>query len=164
MKMDLPDSPPPETAAPLQRRRVSRLAMYAIWSVAVLMIAAALYALLRSSPAAAADPASTVHQQAGIRMDWSISQYPAVALQNNGFRLRLIDANNQPLTGAGIGVKLEMLDMLCGDYTFELRETSPGVYEGDGVPLMAGLWRATATVHPETGEPYKVDRTLKAVY
>lgn len=162
--MDLTESLPPETAAPLARRRPNRMAMYALWTLAVLLIASSLYALLRSSSASAADPASTSHHQAGIRMDWSIRQYPAVVLQNNGFQLRLLDSSDQPITDALIGVKLEMLDMLCGDYTFELRETSPGVYEGDGVPLMPGLWRATAYIQPETGESYMVQRTLKAVY
>lgn len=164
MEKDLPESPPPESEAPLQVRRVSRMVTYALLAAAIILIAASLHALLQMSPAAAADPASTSHHQAGVRMDWSIRQYPAVALQNNGFQLRLLDSSDQPVTGSRIGVKLEMLDMLCGDYTFELRETSPGVYEGEGVPLMPGLWRATASIQPEMGESYKVHRTLKAVY
>ncbi|MDF2836280.1 MAG: YtkA-like protein [Paenibacillus sp.] len=153
----------PEAASPLPQHRASRMAMYSLWAVGILILAAAMYALLRSS-SAAADPALTKHHQAGYRLEWSISQYPAVALRDNGFRLQLLDASDQPLSGAKIGIKLEMLDMLCGDYNFELRETSPGVYEGDGVPLMPGLWRATAAVQPEKGDPFKVDRTLKAVY
>jgi hypothetical protein len=162
--MAMLESPLPDAAAPLPQRRANRMMLYGLWAVAIIFLAAALFAVLRSSPAAAADPASTKHQQAGMTLEWSISRYPAVALSDNGFRLQMLDASNQPLSGAKIAVKLEMLDMLCGDYAFELRETSPGVYEGEGVPLMPGLWRATATVQPADGDSFQVDRTLKAVY
>lgn len=138
---------------------------YIIWASAFILIGAVLIALLRSSPAAAADPAVTIHTEDDMMTEWSILQYPAVVLQNNGFRLHMTNSGTKdPLEGATINVKLAMLDMICGDYDFELRESNPGIYEGDGVPLMPGLWRATAFVKTPNGDSFIIVRTLKAEY
>lgn len=148
-----------------EMERPVRLKTYIIWASVFILIGAILIALLRSSPAAAADPAVTIHTEVNLTTEWSILQYPAVVLQQNGFRLRMTNSKtNEPLEGATINVKLAMLDMICGDYDFELRESSPGIYEGDGVPLMPGLWRATAVVKTPYGDSLTIVRTLKAEY
>ncbi|MDQ6421595.1 hypothetical protein RB620_19395 [Paenibacillus sp. LHD-117] len=144
--------------------RPARKSHYLVWALVLAAIGLALFWTLRTAPASAADPAATEHRQDGIAIQWTIAQYPAAVLKNNPFTLRLQDASGNLVEGAMIDVKMEMLDMVCGDYVFELRETSPGVYEGSGVPLMPGLWRATATMRTASGESFTVDRTLKAVY
>ncbi|WP_169082965.1 FixH family protein [Paenibacillus sp. PL91] len=94
---------------------------------------------------------------------WSIATYPAKALRENRFLIELADESGAALHGASLSVKLEMLDMVCGDYEFKMTEASPGKYEGEGVPLMAGTWKATLTV--DTGaQTYTIVRLLKAIH
>jgi hypothetical protein len=137
---------------------------YMLWAAAILLIAIVIYLATLSLSAGAADSATTLHDRPGMQIEWSIEQYPAVVLQPNPFVLVLRDDFGEPLTDSVINVKLEMLNMLCGDYLFDMQETSPGQYEGDGMPLMAGLWRATAVIEPANGDPFTISRTLKAVY
>ncbi|MHA6484279.1 hypothetical protein ACX1C1_20505 [Paenibacillus sp. strain BS8-2] len=162
--MEIQESSSQEHISSVPYSRKKRLTIYMLWAIVTIIIAAGLFTLLRASSASAADPAFTSHQFADVQIQWNIQQYPAVVLENNGFRIELLDSAAQPFADAQVHIKLEMLDMLCGDYDFELRETSPGIYEGDGVPLMPGLWRAIATIQPESGTPFEIRRTLKAVY
>jgi hypothetical protein len=94
---------------------------------------------------------------------WSIAPYPAKVLRGNSFLIELADDSGAALQGASLSVKLEMLDMVCGDYEFKMTEASPGKYEGKGVPLMAGTWRATLTVE-KGAQTYTIVRLLKAVH
>jgi hypothetical protein len=84
-------------------------------------------------------------------------------LHNNHFLIELTDLSGAPLQGAGLTVKLDMLNMICGDYEFNMTETAPGKYSGEGVPLMAGTWKATLTL--VTGDhTYTIVRLLRAIH
>lgn len=126
---------------------------------AVVVVLAVLF--LRPS-SISADSAMTLHRFDGGQLQWHIEDYPAIVLEGNTFRLTLTDASGEPLRGAELAIKLEMIDMECGDYDFTLTETDPGVYTGEGVPLMAGLWKATLAINGN--EDTVISRTLKAVY
>lgn len=94
---------------------------------------------------------------------WSIDGYPAKVLHNNLFKIELTDLSGAPLQGAELSVKLEMMDMVCGDYEFKMTEADPGTYTGEGVPLMAGTWKATLTLKT-VDQTYTIDRLLRAVH
>lgn len=139
-------------------KRTSWLAL-ALASAAAIALVAVL--LLRPS-SISADSAMTEHLFKGGQLQWHIEDYPATVLEENSFRLTLTDASGEPLSGAELAIKLEMIDMVCGDYDFTLTETAPGVYIGEGVPLMAGLWKASLTINGDQNGV--ISRTLKAVY
>jgi len=94
---------------------------------------------------------------------WSIDGYPAKVLHNNLFKIELSDLDGSPLKGAELSVKLEMMDMVCGDYDFKMTEAAPGTYTGEGVPLMAGTWKATVTLKT-SDQTYTIDRLLRAIH
>jgi hypothetical protein len=55
-----------------------------------------------------------------------------------------------------------MIGMVCGDVDFNMKEASPGLYTGEGIPLMAGMWKATLTI--DSGDKtYTIERRLQAV-
>ncbi|WP_054028881.1 FixH family protein [Bacillus sp. FJAT-28004] len=108
-------------------------------------------------------PPITEHRFDNGEATWSIDAYPAKVLHNNLFKIELTDLSGAPLLGAEMSVKLEMLDMVCGDYEFKMTEAAPGTYTGEGVPLMAGTWKATLTL--KTGDhTYTINRMLRAVH
>ncbi|WP_168119047.1 hypothetical protein [Paenibacillus sp. HB172176] len=130
----------------------------------VLAVVAGFILWLAIPSRASADPAVTKHTFAGGELTWSILNYPAIVLDDNHFSIAIQDAADAALHATSLQIKLDMIGMLCGDYTFDLVETSPGVYEGDGIPLMAGLWKATLTIRLGDGQTVKISRSLKAVY
>lgn len=131
------------------------LALVGLASVAIVI-------LLVRPQSTSADSATTEHSFAGGHLMWEITDYPAAVLAENTFRLTLTNESGQPLQDADLAIKLEMIDMVCGDYEFNLTEIESGVYTGEGIPLMAGLWRATLTI--DGNEDVKISRTLKAEY
>jgi uncharacterized GH25 family protein len=107
--------------------------------------------------------AVTEHYFVGGHIEWIIADYPAQALHDNSFNLKVTDASGAPLTGAAMKIRLEMMNMICGDMTFELTEEAPGEYAGEGVPLMPGTWKAVLEL--EYGDKTVVlERLLKAVH
>jgi|GEM_PF-1917507 len=94
---------------------------------------------------------------------WSNDPSPVKALRNNKFTLLIETAEGAPLQGASASMLLDMIGMDCADVAFELSEVSPGVYEGEGMPLMAGAWKATLSLEAE-GESYKVVHRVKVTY
>ncbi|OBZ16991.1 FixH family protein [Bacillus sp. FJAT-26390] len=127
---------------------------------AALLVAAAFTLLSEPSDAA---PPITEHALGSGHAIWSINPYPAKVLRGNRFLIDLTDESGAALQGASLSVNLEMMDMVCGDYAFKMTEASPGQYSGDGVPLMAGTWKATVTV--QTGDQtYTIVRMLKAIH
>jgi hypothetical protein len=59
------------------------------------------------------------------------------------------------LTGATVVARFDMLDMDMGQQAYKLRETAPGRYQRNGMPLlMVGNWGVTFDVTPRTGPPY----------
>ncbi|MCR2805521.1 FixH family protein [Paenibacillus soyae] len=141
-----------------QKRRWHSWLMLALAGAA----AVAIVMLLVRPQSTSADSAMTEHSFAGGHLVWEIQDYPAAVLAENTFLLTLKDAGGQPIQNASLAVKLEMIDMVCGDYDFVLTEVAPGVYTGEGIPLMAGLWKATLTI--DGAEDPSISRTLKAVY
>ncbi|RJX40684.1 hypothetical protein D3P09_01310 [Paenibacillus pinisoli] len=109
-----------------------------------------------------ADAAITIHSYNNGQLEWHIVDYPATVLAGNTFQLKLTDAAGAPVEGAQLDIKLEMIGMVCGDFDFSLGETAPGIYSGEGVPLMPGLWKASLTIIGD-GDSV-ITRTLKAVY
>lgn len=110
-----------------------------------------------------ASPPITEHTFEAGHAIWTIRPYPAKVLQNNTFTLELTDSAGAPLQGAVLTVKLDMIGMVCGDVSFNIKEISPGLYTGEGIPLMAGMWKAALTI--ESGnKTYTLERRLQAVH
>ncbi|MBD2871195.1 FixH family protein [Paenibacillus arenilitoris] len=125
-------------------------------------IAAILLALSWPGSAEEAAPPVTEHEFGHGRLVWTIDAYPAKALRDNAFTVTVTGPDGKPLHGAKLAVNLDMLGMICGDVDFAMTEVAPGTYAGSGVPLMAGTWKATATLE-SGGQTYTVSRLLKAV-
>lgn len=94
---------------------------------------------------------------------WAIDAYPAKVLHENHFEVDLTDRTGAPVQGAILSVKLEMLNMVCGDYEFQMTEASPGKYSGEGIPLMAGTWKATIKLEKDE-HSYTLVRLLQATH
>lgn len=129
----------------------------------LLMLIISLFFWLQSEQAAA-DPAITEHRLENGSASWSINPYSAQVLHNNLFTITIIDQSGKPVEGAALHIKLEMLAMLCGDYSFELAEAAPGTYSGIGIPLMAGLWNASLTITYADGQTSHTSRTVSAIH
>ncbi|MGO4375695.1 FixH family protein [Paenibacillus sp. MCAF20] len=134
------------------------------WSLALLaaaVIITAAFAWLQTTEAA--PPAVTEHSFEEGSLTWEIGRYPAKVLDLNDFRLSLRNSEGAPLRNAELSIVLDMIGMNCGNYSFKLTETAPGVYEGEGMPLMAGTWKATLTLDTADGN-YILARRLSAVH
>lgn len=55
-----------------------------------------------------------------------------------------------------IKVTLDMLTMDCGTIEFNLSLNEQGQYEGEGIPVMKGVWVATATIVDNEDEASKL--------
>ncbi|WP_051250861.1 FixH family protein [Paenibacillus harenae] len=108
-----------------------------------------------------AAPPVTEHEFEIGQLVWSIDAYPAKVLHGNSFTVDVTGLYGIPLEGAKLAVKLDMLSMVCGDVDFQMTEIAPGKYTGEGIPLMAGTWKATLTLE-EGGETFKVARLFQA--
>ncbi|MFD0587135.1 hypothetical protein ACFQZE_03880 [Paenibacillus sp. GCM10027627] len=136
---------------------------FVLFIVGLCFLIVAVWFLLFNEKASSADPAVTEHLVEDGKMIWSISEYPALVLQNNTFTVTLFDKHGVPVKGAQMKIRLDMIGMACGHYDFELAETAAGVYVGEGVPLMAGLWKASLNLKND-GREQQIVRTLKAVH
>ncbi len=128
-------------------------------AAAALVVAGAVFALQKDTAVASA---TTEHSFSGGQMQWAIADYPALALEENTFILTVADEEGNPLTGASMVIMLEMMNMICGDMSFELHEIAPGKYSGEGIPLMPGTWRAVLKLD-HNGQATTVERLLTAV-
>ncbi|MFF2888192.1 FixH family protein [Paenibacillus sp. NPDC057967] len=144
--------------SPSSRRSWISWTLFFVTGIAVV----AMIVLMLRPQAISADAAITVHSYNGGQLEWNIVDYPATVLASNTFQLKMSDASGNPLQGAQLDIKLEMISMVCGDFDFSLTETAPGLYSGEGVPLMPGLWKASLTIDGDRDAI--VTRTLKAVY
>ncbi|MDQ0116672.1 FixH family protein [Paenibacillus harenae] len=134
------------------------------WLLALLaaaVIVTAAFTWLQTTEAA--PPAVTAHSFGEGSVTWEIGRYPAKVLELNDFRLTLNTSSGAPLQNAHLSIVLDMIGMNCGNYSFELTETAPGVYEGEGMPLMAGTWKATLSLETAEGS-YTIARRLTAVH
>lgn len=142
-----------------QHRPLSPLLRCICIFVVIALLIGIAFTLLRDSEEA--PPPITEHAFDSGHAIWMIDDYPAKVLHSNNFLIELTDLSGAPLQGAGLSVKLDMLNMICGDYAFSMNETAPGKYSGEGVPLMAGTWKATLTL--VTGDhTYTIVRLLRA--
>ncbi|WP_139998563.1 FixH family protein [Paenibacillus paridis] len=135
---------------------------YALMLIALAIVIGLGIVWLQSSNEAA--PPMTEHTFDSGHAIWSIADYPAKALHENRFEISLTDQAGAPLEGATLSVKLDMVNMICGDYAFAMTEVAPGKYAGEGVPLMAGTWKATLTLDTKNKEEYTIVRLLRAVH
>lgn len=71
---------------------------------------------------------------------------PPVSKQETIFKLKVADDQGQPVTDAGVAVSLTMPGMNHGKNVIELSHQGAGVYEGNGIFVMAGRWVADVTV------------------
>ncbi|OMF24813.1 hypothetical protein BK133_22220 [Paenibacillus sp. FSL H8-0548] len=134
---------------------------YILIFVVLALLASLTFIWLRSGAKAA--PPITEHTFELGQAVWEIDAYPAKVLQENHFEVGLTDLTGAPLQGAILSVKLEMLNMVCGDYEFQMTEVLPGKYSGEGIPLMAGKWKATITLE-KAEHSYTLVRVLQAIH
>lgn len=99
-------------------------------------------------------------------LQFNINHNDAVALTNSAFTLKLmpdsasgfnsdsdatlnsldqLNGNSLP-SHTKVTVHLNMLTMDCGTIQFTMTPDEQGIYHGEGIPVMSGLWMATATV------------------
>lgn len=143
---------------PIQNVRTTYLKFSLILFLLALLIGSAFWWFRQDE---AVPPQTTEHAFGSGTMSWTIEDYPAKVLHENRFSVEITDAQGLPVQDAKVTVKLDMISMVCGDYVFEMTEEAAGKYAGDGVPLMAGMWKATLTL--DTNEQtYEISRLLKA--
>jgi len=95
------------------------------------------------------------------KLQFEIDHNDAVALKPSTFTLQLLpEAGSESETGklnqptysntlpvhTKVSVTLNMLTMDCGTIQFMMTPDEHGIYHGEGIPVMPGLWVATATV------------------
>ncbi|NOU96233.1 hypothetical protein GC093_23865 [Paenibacillus sp. LMG 31456] len=86
----------------------------------------------------------------------------AVMLKPNAFTVTIHQANQHPVSGAAVDITIFMPDMFCGTSTVKAKEIQPGVYQGDGIPLMAGNSAAEVKVQLE-GRTFTVEHPFLTV-
>jgi copper transport protein len=92
--------------------------------------------------------------QDGYRLDLRVA--PNRAAVPNDFSVRLT-RGGQPVRGADVVLRFEMLDMEMGEQAFRLQETSPGVYAHAAPALvMVGHWGLVFNVAPAGKPPFNV--------
>jgi copper transport protein len=148
-------------AAALLRRLVAGevlLVAGAVLAAAVLSSlpppAKALAAAGKASAHVGPGPVSQVVNKNGYRLELHVS--PNRAAQPNSFAVR-ITRDGKPLQGADVTTTFAMLDMEMGTQAYNLRETSPGLYERSSPALlMVGHWGLSFEVVPKGGQPFTV--------
>lgn len=133
-------------------------------SAIMMTIGAALIFLLVKSDHSTAYPFMPEQAIPQGEVIWELDNSPAKALELNAFKISLRDLTGKPITGASLRMQLDMIGMLCGDYSFVLTESSPGIYEGEGMPLMAGRWKADLTIAHPAFESIELSNAFQAVY
>ncbi|CAM4271308.1 hypothetical protein FHS16_002048 [Paenibacillus endophyticus] len=140
--------------------RTSYLKFFLIFFLLALLIGFAFWWFQQDE---ADPPQTTEHAFDSGTIRWTIEDYPAKVLHDNQFTVEIKDTQGFPVHDANIKVKLDMLSMVCGDYVFEMTEVATGKYGGDGIPLMAGIWKATLTLESNE-QTYEISRLLKAIH
>jgi copper transport protein len=99
-------------------------------------------------------PVTSVAQKNGYRVELSVS--PNRAAVPNDFAVRLTRGGN-PVHGADIVIRVDMLDMAMGQQEYRLSETAPGVYTHAAPALvMVGHWGLSFTITPRGQQPFDV--------
>jgi copper transport protein len=147
------------SAATLLRRVVSG---EAILVTAALFAAAVLSSLAPPSPSLGEEnsalaqvgpgPVRSVVHQAGYTLQVVVK--PNKAAAPNDFALEISKAG-KPVTGASVTVSFAMLDMEMANQTYQLTETSPGIYSHPAPALvMVGHWGLSFQVTPKGAAPF----------
>ncbi|MCQ6557816.1 FixH family protein [Paenibacillus mendelii] len=130
--------------------------------ISVLLAVIVLIAAIQTHAGADESPPAVVSQTVnGLNAEMQFGTYPVKRLQNNDFTVILTDSEGKPASRYNLRVRLSMSNMMCGDVSFMLKETAPGVYTGEAVPLMAGLWDADVEAH-DGDRVVNFSRTLEA--
>jgi hypothetical protein len=115
-------------------------------------------------PAAAHQPYVSAPQTSGgytatLRVDPD-------AFGTNTFTVTVHDASGAPVTGAGVTIATQMLDMDMGIQTTQLQPAGqPGVYSGQADLTMAGHWAIIVRVLPANSQQAaKFDFRFSASY
>jgi copper transport protein len=105
-------------------------------------------------------PVSTELAKGPYRVRVSIA--PNKAAVANAFTVRLT-RNGQPVKGAQVVSRFDMLDMDMGEQSYQLRELRPGTFS-KSVPalVMVGHWGLQFEVTPPGGQPFVVTLLDKA--
>jgi putative copper export protein len=85
----------------------------------------------------------------------------------NTFTVTLKDADGKPVTGAGVLILVNSLDMDMGTESQHLKEigsTAPGSYSGQTQLTMAGHWQITVQAQVRSGAKLTVNFDLTATY
>ena len=152
---------PPPRAATLLRRLVGG---EAILVVAAVCVAAVLSSLAPPSKALAAvgsargkvgpGPVTKVVEDGGYRLALSVT--PNRAAVPNVFDVR-VTRNGAPVRGARVTATVSMLDMEMPQQSYELAESSPGVYRRTSPALvMVGHWGLSFEIVPQGAAPFTV--------
>ncbi|MCM3339805.1 FixH family protein [Paenibacillus sp. MER TA 81-3] len=86
-------------------------------------------------------------QQEGVELQTEIAPFPPQMLASATLSIRLSDGSGQPVSGAEMSATLSMPHMMCGRIEVKISEAEPGIYTGEAVPLMAGMWEMLVVVH-----------------
>jgi copper transport protein len=90
----------------------------------------------------------------GYRLEFHVT--PNRAAVPNTFSVRIAQGG-RPVRGAGVITGFAMLDMEMGEQTYQLQETSPGLYQRSTPALvMVGHWGLSFEVTPQGKEPFTV--------
>jgi copper transport protein len=100
-------------------------------------------------------PVTAVAQKNGYRLTLRVT--PNRAAVPNEFAVQL-SRNGRPVQGAGVVIRVSMLDMAMADQEYRLSETAPGVYTHAAPALvMVGHWGLFFDVTPRgSKEPFDV--------
>jgi copper transport protein len=105
-------------------------------------------AVARVGPGPVRRPVSPAGSRAVVHLT------PNRAVRPMGFGVDLA-RGGAPLIGATVVARFDMLDMDMGQQAYKLRETGPGQYRRNAMPLlMVGNWGVTFDVTPRSGAPY----------
>ena len=152
---------PPLRMAVLLRRLVGGEVLLVVAAVAV---AAVLSSLAPPSKALAAvgsasgkvgpGPVTKVVEESGYRLEFQVT--PNRAAVPNDFAVR-ITRNGVPVRGARVTTTFAMLDMEMPQQSYELAESSPGVYRRASPALvMVGHWGLSFEIAPKGAAPFTV--------
>jgi hypothetical protein len=111
---------------------------------------------------AASYPEATEAAQAPYTFEVRLERAEAVVLKPNTFTVTIGQDDRLPVSGADVRITLYMPDMFCGTSEAKAVEVRPGVYQGEGIPLMAGASAADVSINLD-GRTYTVQHRFKAV-
>jgi copper transport protein len=116
--------------------------------------AKALAAASKASARVGPGPVTEVVEKNGYRLEFHVA--PNRAAVPNSFAVR-ITRDGKPVRGADVTTTFAMLDMEMGQQAYNLRETSPGLYQRSAPALvMVGHWGLSFEVTPRGAQPFTV--------